>query len=440
MLNETRSIEMETYLQAYLETGFFMGSVLIARAGEVLLNQSYGMANLEHGVPNSHQTKFRIGSVTKPFTAMAILKLQEQGLLNVRDSISNYIPDYPNGDRITVHQLLTHTAGIRNFIGSAAAEDKQHLKVTIDELISWFSDKPLYFTPGDRYQYTNSGYILLAKIIEVASNISYADYLRYQILEPAGMMDSGYDRDELILSHRASGYIITETGYQNAPFWDMSQPSGAGAMYSTTEDLYKLDRVLHTDKLLNENSKQVMFSPTVRMGLGEPKDYYGYGWAIDSHFGRDRQRHYGSIYGFRAIISRYPAEQMVVIALSNVGEVSIERIANDLAAILFGKPYVLPKSGQIIEIDPAIYNAYVGDYTGAYEFAPGIILTISTEFDRIFIQFTGQDRMEIFPTSSTEFFLKVLDTQLTFTVNEVGKTLSVTIHQSGQNLVANRTD
>jgi CubicO group peptidase (beta-lactamase class C family) len=142
MLNETRSIEMETYLQAYLATGFFMGSVLIARAGEVLLNQSYGMANLEHGVPNSHQTKFRIGSVTKPFTAMAILKLQEQGLLNVRDSISNYIPDYPNGDRITVHQLLTHTAGIRNFIGSAAAEDKQHLKVTIDELISWFSDRP----------------------------------------------------------------------------------------------------------------------------------------------------------------------------------------------------------------------------------------------------------------------------------------------------------
>jgi CubicO group peptidase (beta-lactamase class C family) len=442
MLNETRSTEMSTYLQAYLETGFFMGSVLVAQAGEILLNQSYGMANLEHGVPNSPQTKFRIASVTKPFTAMAILKLQEQGLLNVQQSVSAYIPDYPNGDRITVHQLLTHTAGIPNFIGSGSpdAEQKKHLKVTIDELISWFSDKPLQFTPGDRYRMSNSGYIVLAKIIEAVSDRSYADYLRERILEPADMMNSGYDRDEFILPHRASGYIITETGYQNAPFWDMSQPSGAGAMYSTTEDLYKLDRVLYTDKVLTENSKQAMFLPSARMGLKEPKEYYGYGWCIDTHFGHDRQMHYGSIDGFRAIISRYPAERMVIIALSNVGAVSIERIANDLAAILFGELYRLPKSGQEIEIDPAIYDAYVGDYAGAYEFAPGIILSITTESERIFMQFTGQDRVEIFPTSSTEFFLKMLDTQLTFNVNEMGKTLSVIIHQYGQDFVATRTD
>jgi hypothetical protein len=131
---------------------------------------------------------------------------------------------------------------------------------------------------------------------------------------------------------------------------------------------------------------------------------------------------------------------MVVIALSNVGEVSIERIANDLAAILFGELYRLPKSGQEIEIDPTIYNTYVGDYAGAYEFAPGIILSIITESNRIFMQFTGQDRVEIFPTSSTEFFLKMLDTQLTFTVNEIGKKLSVVIHQYGQDFVATRTD
>jgi CubicO group peptidase (beta-lactamase class C family) len=429
---------MTTYLQAYLETGFFMGSALVARADEILLNQSCGSANLEHGVLNTSQTKFRIGSVTKPFTAMAILKLQEQGLLDVQDSISAYVPEYPNGDRITVHQLLTHTAGIPHFIGSPDAEQKKHLKVTLDELISWFSDKPLQFTPGDRYQYTNSGYILLAKIIEAASGRSYADYLRHQILEPAGMMDSGYDRDEFILSHRASGYVITETGYQNAPFWDMSQPSGAGAMYSTTEDLYKLDRVLYTEKVLNGNSQQAMFSPTARMGLREPKEYYGYGWCIDTHFGRNRQMHYGAIDGFRAIISRYPSEQMVVIALSNVGEVSIERIANDLAAIVFGEPYKLPKSQQATNLDPSVYEAYVGDYEGAYQFAPNVILSITTEDNHIFMQFTKQDRMEIFPASSTEFFLKVSDTELTFVVNKTGKATGVIIHESGQDLVASR--
>jgi CubicO group peptidase (beta-lactamase class C family) len=438
MVKISYTSEMATYLQAYLETGYFMGSVLVACADEVLLNQSYGSANLEHGVLNTPQTKFRIGSVTKPFTAMAILKLQEQGLLDVQQSISAYVPDYPNGDRITVHQLLTHTAGIRNFIGTSDAASKTHLKVTIDELISWFSDKPLEFTPGERYRMSNSGYILLAKIIEVASSQSYANYLRHQILEPAGMMDSGYDRDEFILPHRASGYVITETGYQNAPFWDMSQPSGAGAMYSTTEDLYKLDRVLYTEKVLNENSKQTMFSTTVRMGLREPKEYYGYGWGIDTRFGRDRQMHYGAIDGFRAIISRYPSEQMVVIALSNVGEVSIERIANDLAAIVFGEPYKLPKSQQATDLDPSLYEAYVGDYEGAYQFAPNVILSITTEDNRIFMQFAKQDRMEIFPASSTEFFLKVLDTELTFVVNKPGKASGVIIHKSGQDLVASR--
>jgi CubicO group peptidase (beta-lactamase class C family) len=429
---------MATYLQAYLETGFFMGSVLVARADEVLLNQSYGSANLEHGVLNTPQTKFRIGSVTKPFTAIAILKLQEQGLLDVQDSISAYVPEYPKGNQISVHQLLTHTAGIPHFLGSPDAEQKKHLKVTLDELISWFSDKPLQFTPGDRYQYTNSGYILLAKIIEAASGRSYADYLRHQILEPAGLMDSGYDRDEFILPHRASGYVITETGYQNAPFLDMSQPSGAGAMYSTTEDFYKLDRVLYTEKMLDEHSRNTMFSPIARMGSREPKEYYGYGWCIDTHFGRDRQMHYGAIPGFRAIISRYPSEQMVVIALSNVGDVSIQRIANDLAAIAFGEPYKLPKSQQAIGIDPSIYEAYVGDYGGAYQFAPSVILTITTEGNRIFMQFTRQDRMEIFPASPTEFFLKVLDTELTFRFNNTGKATSVIVHQSGQDLVASR--
>ena len=352
MLNETRSIEMKTYLQAYLETGYFMGSVLVAHAGEVLLNQGYGMANLEHGVPNTPQTKFRIGSVTKQFTAMAILKLQEQGLLDVKDSISVYLPDYPKGERITIHQLLNHTSGIPDFTDLPAADENQPLKVTLDKLISWFSDLPLLYTPGDRYQYTNSGYVLLTKIIELVSGQSYADYLQKQILEPTQMFNSGYDQHELILPHRASGYIKTETGYQNAAFCDMSQPSGAGAMYSTIEDLYKWDCSLYTDKVLNEDSRNMMFSSTVRVGETEPKAYYGYGWDIGTHYGRNRQIHDGEIDGFCAIFSRYPAEQIVVIALSNIEQIYIEQIANDLAAILFGESYKLPESyQQFTELD-----------------------------------------------------------------------------------------
>ena len=426
------------YLQVYLETGFFVGSALVACAGEVIFHQSYGMANLEHGILNTSLTKFRIASVTKPFTAAAILKLQEQGLLDVQHFISAYVPGYPNSEQITIHHLLTHTAGIPNFTSFPDAEKKQPLRVTLDELISWFSDKPLEFMPGERYRPTNSGYVLLAKIIEVASGQSYTDYLRQHILEPANMLDSGYDQQELVLPHRASGYVLTETGYRNPPFWDMSQPSGAGGMYSTTEDLYKWDQALYIDAVLNEHSRSTMFSPIVRMGSWEPKQYCGYGWCIDTHYGRDRQMWYGAIHGFRAILSRYPSEKAVVIALSNVGDVSIERIENDLAAILFNEPYRMPTPPQAINFDSAVYEAYVGEYGGAYEFAPRYNLIITTESGRIFMNFAGEERMEIFPASSTEFFLKVLDLQLTFRMNETGKASSVIIHQNGQDRVASR--
>lgn len=207
--NQSIANEMTAYLEAYSETGFFIGSVLIAYAGEVLLRQGYGMANLEHSVANSSQTKFRLGSVTKQFTAAAILQLQEQGLLKVNNPISTYLPNYPEGNQITVHQLLTHTAGIPNYTSFPDYVHQQRTAMTLDETIAWFSDKPLEFTPDDRYSYSNSGYTLLTKLIEVVSGQSYADYLQHHIFEPLGMIDSEYDKAEPILPHRASGYALT---------------------------------------------------------------------------------------------------------------------------------------------------------------------------------------------------------------------------------------
>jgi CubicO group peptidase (beta-lactamase class C family) len=329
-------------------------------------------------------------------------------------------------------------AGIPNFTSFSNFEKKQPLKVTLDELISWFSHKPLEFVPGSRYRPSNSGYVVLAKIIEVASGQSYADYLRHHIFEPANMMNSGYDRQQMVLPHRASGYIKTSTGYQNPPFWDMSQPSGAGGLYSTTEDLYKWDQTLYTEAVLNESSKSTMFSPIVQMGSLE--GFHGYGWCMDIHFGRDRQMYYGSIPGFRAILCRYPSEKAVVVALSNVGDVSIERIAKDLSAIMFNEPYKMPIPPQAINLDPSIYEAYVGEYGGAYEFAPRYNSIITTESKRIFMHFTGEDQMEIFPASSTEFFLKVLDMQLTFIVGKTGKASGLIIHQYGQDRLASRVN
>ena len=426
--------EMAAYLEAYLETGFFMGAVLVARAGEVLLKQGYGMANLEHGVANSPQTKFRLGSVTKQFTAAAILQLQEQGLLKVNHSISIYLPDYPQGDHITVHHLLTHTAGIPNYTSFPDYVQKQRTAMTLDEIITWFSNKPLEFVPGERYSYSNSGYTLLTKLIEVVSGQSYADYLQHQIFEPLGMTDSGYDQAEPILPHRASGYAPTEAGYQHAAFIDMTIPSGAGGLYSTVEDLYRWDQALYTDAVLSQSSRQLMVAPAVEMGEESGNAHYGYGWVIDHAYERDRVGHGGRIDGFATSIARYPNEQVVTIVLSNLETAPVDKISNNLAAILFGKEYKLPKKRQAIVLNPAIYETYIGDY----EFAPGIVLSVTTESQRIFVQLTGQNRIEIFPESTTQFFMKVVDAQLTFVVEETGKAARVILHQGGQDQVATR--
>ena len=439
--NQAIADEMTAYLQACLANRYFMGSVLVARAGEVLLSAGYGMANLEHDVPNTPQTKFRIGSITKQFTATAILQLQEQGLLEVHDSISTYLPDYPNGEQITVHHLLNHTSGIPNYTELDNFEQTTKIKVTLDDLIARFSGEPLEFTPGERYRYTNSGYVVLTKIIETVSSHSYADYLQHQILEPLKMVDSGYDRQEVILPHRASGYIFSGEAYQNADFVDMSWPSGAGGMYSTIEDLYKWEQGLYTDTVLSASSREMMFTPKVVVRAEEDgKGYYhGYGGIICTHYERKLLYHGGGIDGFSTRIARYPDERISIIVLTNIDAASatpVVPIANDLAAILFGEPYELPKQRQAIALDPAIYDAYVGQY----ELEPGWVMTVTKESSRIFMQWTGQERVEMFPESSTKFFVKVIDAQRTFVVDETGKASHVILHQGGRDRVATRVN
>jgi CubicO group peptidase (beta-lactamase class C family) len=437
--NQAIADEMTAYLQACLANRYFMGSVLVARAGEVLLSAGYGMANLEHDVPNTPQTKFRLGSITKQFTATAILQLQEQGLLEVHHSISTYLPNYPNGEQITIHHLLNHTSGIPNFTELDNFEQTTKIKVTLDDLIARFSGEPLEFTPGERYCYTNSGYVVLTKIIETVSGRPYADYLQHHILEPLGMVDSGYERQEAILSHRASGYIFSGEVYQNADFVDMSWPSGAGGMYSTIEDLYKWEQGLYTDTVLSASLREMMFTPKVVVRAQEDgKGYYhGYGGIICTHYERKLLYHGGGIDGFSTRIARYPDERISIIVLTNIDAATVTPvvpIANDLAAILFGEPYELPKQRQAIKLDPAIYDAYVGQY----ELEPGWVMTVTKESSSIFMQCTGQGRVEMFPESPTKFFVKVIDAQRTFVVDETGKASHVILHQGRRDRVATR--
>jgi CubicO group peptidase (beta-lactamase class C family) len=311
--------------------GGFSGSVLVAREGEILLRRGYGMANAEHEVANTPETKFRIGSVTKQFTAAAILILQEQGKLDVHRPIKSYLSDCTEAwDTITVQNLLTHTSGIPDYTRLPGRERRIRDPATPDALIALFRDRPLEFKPGLRFAYSNSGYAVLGRIIERVSGKTYAEFLSEQIFNPLGMTDSGYDDARTVLKGRAAGYARRSSTLQNAAYLDMTNPFSAGGLYSTVDDLLKWDRALTANRLVSNESQLAMFTPYLQN--------YGYGWRVAFTFDRPMVAHAGSINGFSSHIRRYPAEDRVcIIVLSNVEGAPAVEIGGELAAVVFEK-------------------------------------------------------------------------------------------------------
>jgi len=287
----------------------FNGSILIAQGDKVLVSKGYGMANYEHEVYNNSNTKFRIGSITKQFTAMAILILQEKGILNISDNIDQYIPNCPESwNEITIHHLLTHSSGIPNFTSFPEYTEIMTKKHSLLQIMSIFMNRSLEFTPGNAFSYSNSGYIVLGHIIEKVSNMKYDDFLSEHIFEKIGMVNTGYDHNEEIIKNRASGY--TNSGLKNADYIHMSIPHAAGALYTIVEDLYLWDRSLYTEKIVKKESITSMFTPHI--------GFYGYGWEIyESKSTSKRVEHGGGINGFSSYIRRYIDDDLVLIILSN---------------------------------------------------------------------------------------------------------------------------
>ena len=256
--------QVSTKADASLKAAGFQGSVLLAKGGKVIFAKGYGLANIELDVPNTPQTKFRLGSITKQFTATAVLQLQERGKLKVTDPISTYIPNAPapwNG--ITLHHLLTHTSGIPSYTDEPSYQARMHERASTPlEFLHRFRDLPLSFPPGEKFHYDNSGYFLLGVILEQVSGMKYENYLRQNIFAPLQMTNTGYDWPATILKDRASGYTKDGDGQiRNADFLDMGQPYAAGSLYSTVLDLYKWDRALYTTKVLSAKSIEAAFAP-----------------------------------------------------------------------------------------------------------------------------------------------------------------------------------
>jgi len=323
--------KIDKALNSLTERDAFTGAVLVARNGEVLLSKGYGLADWDKKLPNNPHTKFRLGSITKQFTAMAILMLQAQDKLNVRDSVCLYISECPTTwQDITIHQLLTHTSGIPNFTKFINYEATKATPSSPEQTIARFKDKPLDFPPGEQWSYSNSGYIVLGYIIEQVSGQSYEAFLQQNIFEPLQMKDTGYDHNDGSLAIGYTGILWTEADYI-----DMTIPFAAGGLYSTVEDLYRWDQALYTEQVVSKDLLDLMFTPHAKMpdtGLS-----YGYGWFIGEMNNHNVVGHGGGIEGFATEIRRYIDDKVTIIVLSNRVSTGVEHIADLIAQALFEK-------------------------------------------------------------------------------------------------------
>jgi CubicO group peptidase (beta-lactamase class C family) len=328
-----------TYVTAEVATRTFRGAVLVGMDGKIVFEKAYGLADEEWGVRNTLTTKFRIGSLTKQFTAACVLLLQERGRLNVHDPVSRYLFDLPNAwQAITIHQLLTHTSGIPNYTSDPQFARIKRTGASPKEMISFVAEKQLDFSPGTKWAYSNTGYILLGMIVEKVSGQSYADFLKSNIFEPLRMTNSGYDRAADVVKERASGYEINDGGVTNADFIDMRIPYAAGGIYSTVEDMYRWNEALaQNGELLSPDSLKQMFTPYPEANY--QGQHYGYGVVISQlKFGKLLYYHGGGVDGFSSSIQRYPKEKVCIVVLSNMGPYKPWDLGDHIASDLFNQP------------------------------------------------------------------------------------------------------
>lgn len=329
------------------EYGQFNGSVLVAEKGKIIYKNGFGKANMEWDIPNKVDTKHRLASVTKQFTAMAIVQLAAENKLKLDVPITKYLPNFPkeNGNKITIHHLLTHTSGLPNYTSFSNYREMMSQHHSPMDLVRMFEDLPLEFTPGEKCSYSNSGYVLLGVIIEKVTGKMFGQVLQEKIFSPLKMKNTGYDDNSTILKNRAAGYNKVATSYKNASYINMTSAYAAGGLYSTVEDLYLWDQALYTEKLAPKKYMDLLFGKhTPAWG-----NYYGYGWEItQTRIGQTKQEsatiaHGGVVNGFNTRITRFPADQSVVVLLNNTGGAPLYDMTTAINGILHGKPYLFPK-------------------------------------------------------------------------------------------------
>ncbi|MFN2386148.1 MAG: serine hydrolase domain-containing protein [Thermoanaerobaculia bacterium] len=371
-VSENLPARVDAFLAPYVATNNFSGAVLIARDGSVLLRKGYGRANHELSVPNTPDTRFQLASLSKAFTATGVLILEQQGRLSVEDPLGKFLEGYPNGEKITIHHLLTHRTGIPNVNSFPEYEEKSRFPQKLADPIALFKDRPLIFAPGEKFQYSNSNYNLLAAVIEKASGLPFGEFLERHVFAPAGMRHTGHRGDAgRLIPSRASGYMpVGRDALAHAPYLDWTIKTGNGSVYSTVEDLYRFDRALRGTTLLTAASKEKAFR--------DHGEGVGYGCFVSSNHGRRVASMSGRSPGFNSWLERSLDDDLVVILLSNNYSSIGQTLGRQLLPITLGEKHEDPLAAYS-GARGSLPAAYLGEYEFGPDFGPNPGLTVRLE-------------------------------------------------------------
>ena len=416
-------------------------SVAVVQNGEFVWAGGFGRADLEGSVPATSQTLYRIGSISKPITATAAMVLWERGKLNLDSPVQTYCPQFPHKQwPITTRELLGHLGGIRYYKVPETPYDESesdpevgnvhHFDNGIEGGLKFFANDPLLAQPGTHFNYSTQGYTLVGCVIEGASGKNYADAVRENVLVPAGMLQTRPDDRFAIIPLRARFYSKDKSGAViNAEFLDSSYKVPGGGWLSSAPDMARFEVAILNNQLLKSATREIMWHAQMPSdGLGRMA--YGLGWQLGQTDGVNDVGHGGSQQGASAMILMAPDARTGVVVLINSDAAGASTLATRLLEIVLGLP---PRDRKEITVDPNLYDKYTGAYA-----ATSVVMSVSRADDRLFVQFPGQQKIQIFPESNRDYFFKTSDTQITFVTDSNGRATELVLHEGGTDLYAHR--
>ena len=423
--------EFDKLLSEQFKAGESGCAALVAQKGQILYKKAFGMADIELNVPMQADMVFRIGSITKQFTAVCILQLMEQGKLSLQDEITKFIPDYPTqAHKITIEHLLTHTSGIKSYTGMKNFQDIIRKDMKPEEVIDFFKNQPMEFVPASKFNYNNSGYFLLGYIIEKVSGKTYPQYLEENIFKPLGMTNTVFGSNSKIIKNRASGYEPGSDGIVNASLMSMTIPYAAGSIQSTVEDLYKWHQAVHAYKLVKKENLDKAFTPYKLVDGKGTK--YGYGWGMSEVQGSPTLEHGGGINGFLTQALYLPNEDVFVAVFSNSNAKSPNDVAVKMAALTIGKPY----NYKEIQLEETTLE----NYTGVYENEEGAQRIITKVDKQLFSQRASGPKNSIKAYGNDKFFFTNSLATLTFQRDGQNRVTQVVSSERGVEVKWIKTD